>query len=194
MLSQPERGRLGTMNRRFQFNSKRLMASNWFIAAVVGCSAPLDFGGDRELKALAHSEYLSNVGDAWFDPVGASDIYYRCYSTRDGYDAWWRFVISEHDCDRLADLIAENNGGPTVIDWSTSSDYPTSWSPDDAPPGWWSKSSSVKGKSVAWCYRAGAAERHHGWYLLYEVKTKTLYCWHWNHQWSSNQCRLSDEQ
>ena len=84
--------------------------------AVVGCSAPLDFGGDSELRALTYSDYLSKVGDAWFDPVGASDVYYRCYSTRDGYDAWWRFVIAEHNCDQLAALIAKNNSGPTVID------------------------------------------------------------------------------
>ena len=181
------------MTRRFQFSLARLLVAILLIATVVGCPVRPDFGDDTESRALTYAEYLADVGDAWFDPVGASDIYHRCYSTRDAYDAWWRFTIAEHDCDRLAALLVENNGGPDAIDWEGTSEYPVSWRPDDAPPTWWRKNRVGRAKSLSWCHATGAAERHHGWYLLYEAQSQTLYCWHWNHQWSSNECGQSDE-
>ena len=39
------------------------------ILIVVGCNAPLGFGGDTESKALSYQEYVAEGGDAWFDPV-----------------------------------------------------------------------------------------------------------------------------
>ncbi|GAB5407095.1 MAG: hypothetical protein Aurels2KO_53260 [Aureliella sp.] len=158
------------------------------LIAVAGCTSPLDFGGDTESKALTYKKYVADGGDAWFDPVGASDIYHRCYSTRDGYDAWWRFIISEDDCHQLVVAVAATNNGPADIEWHTTAAYPTTWQSDDLPPAWWTRNVDDGATSLHWCYDAGSAERRHGWYFLYDAESRTMYCWHWNHQWSSSEC------
>lgn len=40
------------------------------LLTAVGCSAPLDFGGDTESRALTYKQYVADGGDAWFDPIG----------------------------------------------------------------------------------------------------------------------------
>ena len=155
---------------------------------VIGCTSALDFGGDTQSKALTYTEYVADGGDAWFDPVGASDIYHRCFSSRDGYDAWWRFTISEDDSDELVAAVAHEKNGPKEIEWNGTTAYPTTWEPDDSPPTWWTRNVSDAARSVHWCFDAGAAERHHGWYFLYDPESEMMYGWHWNHQWSSSEC------
>lgn len=159
------------------------------LLAIAGCTSPLDFGSDTESKALTYSSYVANGGDAWFDPIGASDIYHRCFSTRDGYDAWWRFSIAESNLEQLIATIATDNEGPSDPEWAVKDEYPAVWQPDDSPPAWWSRDGGVNVKSIYWCYDAGEAERHHGWYFLYDTRSQMLYCWHWNHQWSFDECK-----
>ena len=65
--------------------------------------------------------------------------------------------------------------------------YPHPWRPDDAPPVWWDRKVGKRARSIAWSFAAGEAERHNGWYFLYDPETERLWCWHWNHQWSSHQ-------
>lgn len=155
---------------------------------VAGCSSVLDFGGDSESKAVTYSEYVQDGGDAWFDPVGASDIYHRCFSTRDGFDAWWRFTISPNANDQLVATVARDKNGPKEIEWHGTTDYPITWKPDDSPPKWWNRNVGSAATSLHWCYDAGSAERHHGWYFLYDPESQIMYVWHWNHQWSSSEC------
>ena len=177
---------------------KRSVWSMWGLLLVssigmasLGCH-PLDFSGTSETGASTYKQFVSAGGvgeNAWFDPVGASDIYFRDDSTRDGYDAWWCFTISENDCDRLLEVIAKANGGPEQIELRPEVDYPSTWRPDVKPPSWWQRNAGENAQSVHWCYPAGDAERHHGWYILYDRDLKKMWCWHWNHQWSSSQCQ-----
>ena len=155
---------------------------------AVGCSSSLDFGGDAELKALTYTEYVADGGAVWFDPIGASDIYHRCISSRDGYDAWWRFTISESNSHELVISVARQNEGPTDVKWDDTTAYPRTWRPDDSPPRWWPRNVGSSAKSIHWCYDAGTAERHHGWYFAYDAESQLMSVWHWNHQWSSDQC------
>jgi hypothetical protein len=162
------------------------------IAVVVGLlfagCAP-DFGGDLTLKSLSYAEYISQVGVDSFDPTGASDISYRCFSTRDGYDAWWRFTVSQQNYTKLLTAVAKANDGPNPIAESEDTAYPAAWRPDGTAPTWWDRQAGTNAKAVAWCHRAGGAERRHGWYFLYDPDAERMWCWHWNHQWSAAQCR-----
>jgi len=155
---------------------------------AIGCSASLDFSGDTESRALGYKQYVADGGDGWFDPVGASDIYQRCCSTRDGYDAWWRFTISQENCDQLVITVAADNNGPDAVEWNETTAYPAEWNPVDSAPSWWGRNAGKNTKSIHWCYQAGSAERHHGWYFLYDPVSQRMWCWHWNHQWSSAKC------
>lgn len=152
------------------------------VLVAIGCV------GDTESTELSYQEYTTEVGSDWFDPVGASAIDYRCHSTRDGYDAWWRFTISEKDGDRLVADTAANNNGPTDLAWSQMGNSPATWQPAIVSPKWWPQSTAGEGKSIHWCHDAGSAERHHGWYFCFDPARRVMYCWHWNHQWSSAKC------
>ena len=141
------------------------------------------FGGESETNNISYSEYLNQGPSSLLDPVNASDISFRTISTRDGYDMWWRFEIAEHDGDALVHSVANRTVGSPSIQWDTTIGYPSSWSPDGPPPQWWSLEGN---KSVCWLLHTGSSDqRKHGWYFQYESKSQTMYCWHWNHQWSS---------
>jgi hypothetical protein len=158
------------------------------LVLLVGCTSPVDFGGDRESKGITYSEYVQDGGAAWFDPAGASDIYHRCFSTRDGHDAWWRFTISKTASDQLVAAVARDKSGPAKIEWRGTTAYPKTWRPAASPPMWWTRDVGGAATSIHWCYDAGSAERHHGWYFLYDAKSQEMYAWHWNRQWSSSEC------
>lgn len=144
-----------------------------------------------ESKSLSYKTYIAKHGKETLDPLGASDIYVCEYTTRDGYDYLWRFVISEKDGDRIAAVVASGNKGPKILQWEGSAEDPPNWKAqggESSPPDWWSRDAGIRAKSVHWCYAAGDAERHHGWFFLYDRGSKMMYCWHWNHQWSSAEC------
>jgi hypothetical protein len=174
-----------------QSNLARAIRRAWILAAFVfaspGCRAPVDFGGDEESKGLTYEQYVSERSYAGLDPVGATDIYYRCVSTRDSRDSWWRVAIGPEDCERLITSPAAANG-KTAAKWSSTTDYPPRWKSHGEPPAWWNRSDGIHAKSAHWCYPAGAGERHEGWYFLYDPDAKTLWIWRWDHQWSSAQC------
>ena len=116
--------------------------------ALCGCIV-LDFGGDTEHKDLTYDQYTSKVGVGSFDPKGASEIYYRCYSTRDSYDCWWRLTIDNANFDSLLAQMTENMDdqeyasnnsqrvGPMRKTTTDDPAIPSNWpSPDDTPPTW----------------------------------------------------------
>ncbi len=176
-----------TMSRLWSHHPRIMLAAGIVLTAF-GCLAP-DFGSDTESTARTYKQHIAGGGDAWFDPVGASDIYQRCHSTRDGYDAWWRLDISQNNFDKLLAVVASAHHGPDPITQNKNTEYPSAWKPDESPPEWWNRNSGLNAKSVYWCHDAGAAERHHGWYFLYDPDKNRMWCWHWNHQWSSTECQ-----
>ena len=147
-----------------------------------------DFGGETESTALSYKQYADQELTAWFDPNGARDIYYRCCSTRDGYDAWWRFAIAPDDYRNLLTRIIRANNGPDPIVESNQAAIPSAWRPQGQTPEWWTRGKGKDSKSIVWCYKKSHSDRHHGWYLMYDPDSRSAWIWHWNHQWSSDQC------
>ncbi|MCE9558468.1 MAG: hypothetical protein K8R88_05915, partial [Armatimonadetes bacterium] len=84
-----------------------------------------------------------------------------------------------------------DNNGPQVVKLSTSAVPPTAWHAEAEVPTWWKIEGGKKAQSFHWCFAAGNAERHHGWFFLYNPESSRAWCWHWNHQWSSNECPSS---
>jgi hypothetical protein len=146
-----------------------------------------DFGRQEEWTELDYDEFQKRGGDRWFDPVGASNIFYRLDAGRDGYDAWWRMSISRQHFQKLLAAIAPVKNGPNPISENASTSPPTNWKPSSSTPSWWNPPVR-KASHFHWCFAAGGAERHHGWYFAYDSNAQSMWCWHWNHQWSSDQC------
>ena len=162
-------------------------------ATLWGCTG-LDFGGDTEHKNLTYDQYVSMVGTGSFDPKGASEIYYRGYSTRDSYDCWWRLTIDRISFDRLLARMTANMNDPEYASYnsqrvgpvrhSTADDpgIPANWPrPCDSPPSWWQRPGD--GDHVA-CTRwelqvdnTSYDGRSKGWYWLYDADAATLWIW-----------------
>ena len=167
--------------------------SRTFVLAVC-LSTTLNGCGDFPLENFAEStgqtyeQYAAGSGDGWFDIKGASDISHRTSSTRDGYDAWWRFTISASDFLSIITAVATDKHGPTEIQLASTIDPPSQWTAESEVPAWWEIKGGNNPQSIHWCFKAGTAERHHGWLFVYNQDSNTAWCWHWNHQWSSNEC------
>lgn len=168
--------------------ARSLIIAIYAIPLLGGC-ADLDFSGSTELKGKSYSQYVTDQGNAWFDPRGASDIWHRHSSTRDGSDSWWRFMVSESDFLSIVMAVAKENQGPAEIKLDSSVDTPPQWDAESEVPAWWVIDGGTRPQSIHWCFRAGDAERHHGWFFAYNPDSQTAWCWHWNHQWSSSECR-----
>ena len=150
---------------------------------------PFDFDSSDEVLAQSYNQFAASRKAAWFDPIGASDISHRTSSSRDGYDAWWTFAVSEADFLLLVETITKANHGPAPVTLLSNASPPANWKPQADVPPWWNVGGGANVKGFHWCFAAGVAERHHGWYFEYNSTTGRASCWHWNHQWSSNECR-----
>lgn len=159
----------------------------FMLFTMAGCLKP-EFTDFRESTDQTYDQYLASYPHARFPQKGASAISSRTFSTRDGYDTWWRFIISESDFLSTVQKVARNNNGPATVPFHASAEYPQSWKPDAEVPAWWIINGGSHLQCIHWCFKAGEAERHHGWYLVYNPDSTTAWCWHWNHQWSSDQC------
>ncbi len=134
------------------------------------------------------SKYLPEFDPRGFDPKGASNIFYRSSGTRDGYDEWWKLTMSQSDYASLVRVTAKIDHGPDKIEFSSAANPPSNWNPESQLPPWWCADRVENPQSFYWCFSAGNAERHHGYFFVYDPESKTARCWHWNHQWSSSEC------
>jgi hypothetical protein len=151
-----------------------------------------EFASEEESKGISYKEYKLKHGSL-IDPIGASDIYYQRISYRDGGDVWWRLSISQLNFNQLVKSVATANSGPDPMELSESHAFPSTWSPqNNAHPMWWKRVQGTKAKSIHWCFAVGSAERHEGWYFLYDSESKLMWCWHWNHQWSRRECEAPE--
>jgi hypothetical protein len=161
---------------------KTLLLAVCISAIVIGCD------GITESTGRTYEQYVAENGGAWFEPKGASGISQRTSSTRDGYDAWWRFTISESDLLSVVKAVAKDEHGPVEIQLASTADPPSRWAAESEVPAWWEINGGKTPQSIHWCFKAGTAERHHGWLFVYNQDSNTAWCWHWNHQWSSDEC------
>lgn len=103
-----------------------------------GCAdSPPDL---TECVDFDYREYCQRYGTRGFDPVGARSITYGSYSTRDGYDEWWKLAISRQDWLGLVGQLGLP--GPKSVSSQPSSDAAPgihdSWpSPEKPAPQWW---------------------------------------------------------
>ncbi len=162
----------------------------FYFTSVLCCfhSGSLDFGATYESISLSYDEYVAAHGDQHLNPVGASDISYRYVASRDSNDSWWKLSLSKEASLQLVAEVALQNRGPQTIEWGNELGYPKTWKPDRLQPSWWRSHSNAGSQSLSWCYGTGSSGRHHGWFFHYDSKSETLYCWHWNHQWSTEKC------
>ncbi len=171
---------------------RRTLALLWIIAGsfVFLCVVRdvATWNAPTEYLELTYDEYKAAMRDAYFDPVGASDISQCTSTTRDGYDCWWRFVVSESDFVAIVTEAANEENGPAEVEFSNVADPPVEWREESDIPDWWMVEPGKEPQAIHWCYLVGDAERHHGWYFVHNSETNEAWCWHWNHQWSSNQC------
>ena len=145
--------------------------------------------GWPDSRPITYSQYTSGEGQEFFDPVGGSEIQYGSIQHRDGYECWWKFRISEPDLMAVAANTASRNLGPEQLVWHPHGRIPPNWIMDDDPPPWWSltiDSDSVR--CTNWCYDYIDEARHKGWFFKFDRDTDMAYCWHWNHQWSDQEC------
>ena len=164
-----------------------LVGVSSFVAVIL--SGGLQFGGTNELIEQTYGEYKTALASSSFDPRGASNISVRISSTRDGYDEWWHFTISDSDFEALVTQVAALESGPNEIRFESQSAIPpVNWNAEAEVPPWWTIDGGVTPKAIHWCVDAGGAERHHGWFFLFNSDLQEAWCWHWNHQWSSDEC------
>ena len=80
------------------------------------------------------------------------------------------YGIACRRCDRLAALTSENDSGPTMINWYTSSDHTASWSPDDVPPKFERESQVfIAGMRAISGRRTSAGNQTSNWLLLIQT-------------------------
>jgi hypothetical protein len=153
----------------------------------------ISFDSLTEAKGQTYAQYVArnpppSSDFGLFNPKGAENISYRFSGTRDGYDNWWRFAISKSDFQLLLSAVAASTNGPNDIKFSSIATPPSNWKPESNLPPWWVIDAGRNPQSIQWCSSAGDAERHHGYFFLYNPESQTAWCWHWNHQWSSSAC------
>ena len=156
--------------------------------AMSGCLP--DFGHFDEVTGLSYSEYAAKYPASHISlvPNGASKISYRSSGGRDGYDEWAKFTMTPSEFEPLVLSIARTDHGPEELNFIPDAVPPSTWKPDLEQPTWWQVAGGSNPQSTHWCFSAGAAERHHGYFFVLNAELKTVWCWHWNHQWSSTQC------
>ena len=159
-----------------------------FASLSIGCFN-FDLPHIEETTGQTYDEYKSAYEGSLLDPIGASGISYCNAFEGDGYDEWWRFIVSESDFANMATAVAKTQSGPSQIEFSTNASPPEYWKPDAKIPIWWTPPDHEDLISTNWCFSAGDAERHHGWFFLLDQRSGEAFVWHWNHQWSSDECR-----
>ena len=161
-----------------------------FLTLLLGCLGGCGEFGSTEVTDRSYAQYRADNKELleWFDPKGASAISHRSSATRDGYDEWWSFSIAEADFRSLVTRTSIDNNGPRGVEMGSSASPPSAWLADANVPTWWIIVGGSKPLSFNWCYAAGKAERHHGWFFIYNPELGKAWCWHWNHQWSSSEC------
>jgi len=158
--------------------------------APILCLLLFPFGDGSTVETLDQSyvEYVSGYKAAPFDPVGAAGIFHRTFSTRDSYDEWWRFHISETRFHDLVSRVAKANRGPDVTAVKKFESLPIHWRTSADAPDWWDVENRDGLQSIHWCFKSGGAERHHAWLFVYDSDAGIAWCWHWNHQWAASEC------
>ena len=164
------------------------VAGWFFIHWFVEIATP-SFDRQTESTEQTLEQFVADNQNAYFVPRGGSSICQRTASTRDGYDVWWRFDISESDFLSLVKAVAEEKHGPAEVKMSNSPSPPSDWQPTANVPEWWGPGLGMNTQSIQWCFDAGPSDRRHGWFFSYNADTKTAWVWHWNHQWSNCKCR-----
>ena len=168
-------------------NLSPLLFVGFLLSLATGCVEP-NFGVTTESKAQTHQQFMKERDDPTIVPVGAADIYERYSSTRDGYDMWWRFSIAENDFRSLVQQVAKDQEGPERVKIAPLYIAPAHWQAQADIPTWWKIRAGDHPLSIHWCHAAGEAERHQGWLFVYNQDTQNAWGWHWNHQWSSDEC------
>jgi hypothetical protein len=141
------------------------------------------------VRAYSYPEYKNSYGVSPVDLFGAREILHEVAKSPDGWDKWWRFDLSPSDFTAVVQGVSNQFNGPDVIVFENNAILPSGWTAEAEFPGWWFHTPLGDDlSSIHWCYEAGAAERHHGWYFVYDIKAGRAWCWHWNHQWSSSEC------
>lgn len=149
------------------------------IVCCIGCVP--DFGGDYQYTNLSLDAYRRIGLEPSLTLPGASEISYRQFGTRDSVEEWWRFKIQPDSLDQLVSVCPNSSDA----EWRDGRGNSSCSSSDDEPPSWWEPTDGPSAKMLRWCYPAGSAERHHGWYITFDPSTSFAYVWRWNHQWSS---------
>ncbi len=134
-----------------------------------------EFAGNIEFTALTYNQYVANEGDFWFDPVGASAINYRCGAANDGYLAWWRFVISEADCDRLVHEIGTRFRFKEIPNWTRGTDNKMICLPEGSVPSWWARNENSPSKSIRWIHEPPGQQEQLRWQFIYDHGSGELY-------------------
>lgn len=175
----------------------------WVCACVLtltaaGCAVP-SFDGSTESTDLTYAQYVADIGVRTFDPKGASHIDYRCNSTPDSYDCWWRMKIDNSGFGNLLAQMTDNMNDPEYASYDaqrvgpprTTTTYnpaiPANWPRHQGRlPGWWQQPNP--GQKMACAHwelqvdnRANDG-RSKGWHWRYDTESATLWIWHWNHQ------------
>ena len=167
--------RLTPKSRSNMFRSIALL----LVAVCSGC-AP-DFGGDYEYTNLTLDGYRDLNLAPTLALTDVSEIYYRQFGTRDSVEEWWRFRTHP---DALDGIVAACRNS-SHAEWRDGIGDPSCRMSDDKPPSWWEPTDGPSTITRRWCYPAGSAERHHGWYITFDPSTSVAHVWRWNHQWSS---------
>jgi hypothetical protein len=170
-----------------------------------------DFGGDHEYTDFSYDKYRTVVGDESLDPVGATDIFHRCHSTRDSYHIWVRMHI---DPSAYEPLLAQQSAnmkdlgfasyrgkgiGPVRQSTELWTSIPGNWpTPETEPPGWWNPPGEDRRLSCnRWELQVDDSVysgRSKGWLWLYDSDQRILWIWEWNRQhfslgWVPNQAK-----
>lgn len=164
-----------------------LIALKWCILAALGCSSG-DLKRIEETLNQSYEGYKKSDYSAWLKLYGASNIDTCCSFYGDGYEVWWRLVVSEEDFKTIVRSAAKADNRSDSVEFETFSSLPSNWKPYTDPPTWWEIRSASGAKSIHWCYRVGDGERRRGWLFLYSDDARMAYVWHWNHQWAESEC------
>ncbi len=171
----------------FQIHTWSVLVVTSLATLSIGCFN-FELPQISETTAQTYDEYSSEYDRSFLDPIGASNISMCTAFEGDGYDEWWRFKVSEADFANIAMAVAKSENGPTSVEFSRNASYPEDWRPGAPIPTWWTLPENNNLISINWCFSAGDAERHHGWFFLFDQRSGDAFVWHWNHQWSSNEC------
>jgi hypothetical protein len=188
---------------------RRLVSSNLLIALI--CAIMLisgmtalsillatwapNFGSDREITHMTYQQYVSMVGTDGLDPKGASDIFFRCHSTRDGYDMWLKldlapsayFSLLTQMSSDVQDLkFVSKNGNVTVPIRKVSSNdptFPSAWPRPEVTSPLWFDPPDIRGPLECTWWDIQLTNRSKGWVWIYDNRFGRLWIWEWNRQY-----------